>query len=140
MKKVYVVTKGCYSDYHIVSVWSDKEKAEKIAKYWSYGCDSAEVEEWELDPDMPDDISSMKEYYHIKYARPIGFDKGFWTAEKISKHGKDAENDVEWTMERNNYSWFEMDIFTDCVKDEDHAIKIAQDKRAELIAISEGIT
>lgn len=30
MAKVYVITKGCYSDYHICAVTLDKEKAERL--------------------------------------------------------------------------------------------------------------
>ena len=41
----YVVTSGCYSDYHIEGVYTDKDKAERYANI--HGCD---VEEWELDP------------------------------------------------------------------------------------------
>ena len=33
MNKVYVVTAGCYSDYHIVAVFSTKEKAEEYIAY-----------------------------------------------------------------------------------------------------------
>ena len=33
--KVYVVTEGEYSDYSIVKVFLDKEKAEKFAYWWS---------------------------------------------------------------------------------------------------------
>lgn len=46
--KLYAVTKGDYSDYHIITLTADKEAAKKIAKMFSnseYG--KAEVEEYE---------------------------------------------------------------------------------------------
>jgi hypothetical protein len=43
-KKIYLVTKGDYSEYHICSVWSTKERAEKNAKLIQ-----GYVEEWEID-------------------------------------------------------------------------------------------
>ena len=33
--KIYVVTRGCYSDYRIIAVFESKEKAEHYAKYHS---------------------------------------------------------------------------------------------------------
>lgn len=48
--KLYAVTKGEYSDYHIIALTADKEVAKKIAKMFSYGeydYDQAQVEEYE---------------------------------------------------------------------------------------------
>lgn len=44
--KVYVITKGEYSDYHICAVSLDAEKAKNIARICGYG---AEIEEYETD-------------------------------------------------------------------------------------------
>lgn len=46
MKKVYIVTSGEYSDYHIDAVFSAKEKAEEFADIVGTGF---EVEEYDLD-------------------------------------------------------------------------------------------
>lgn len=46
--KLYAVTKGDYSDYHIITLTADKEAAKRIAKMCSNGeYDKAEVEEYE---------------------------------------------------------------------------------------------
>lgn len=46
--KLYAVTKGDYSDYHIITLTEDKEAAKKIAKMFSNGeWDKAKVEEYE---------------------------------------------------------------------------------------------
>lgn len=47
--KIYVITKGCYSDYHICAVATDKEKAELLADKFSDRYDSAEIEEYDTD-------------------------------------------------------------------------------------------
>lgn len=52
MAKVYIVTEGCYSDYHIEACFSTKKEAQKyidnvkqIENFW----DEPTIEEWELD-------------------------------------------------------------------------------------------
>lgn len=45
--KLYAVTKGDYSDYHIITLTADKEAAKKIAKMFSNGDDKAKVEGYE---------------------------------------------------------------------------------------------
>lgn len=51
--KVYVITKGEYSDYHICAVATDPEKADALAKFYSTKYDSAVVEERDTE-DAPD--------------------------------------------------------------------------------------
>lgn len=46
-KKIfYAVTKGDYSDYHIVAITDDEEKAQKLAKVFSDDWDEAKVEKY----------------------------------------------------------------------------------------------
>ena len=47
---LYVITEGCYSDYHIVCIFTDKEKAENYAKY-NTGFDTLNIEEYETEDD-----------------------------------------------------------------------------------------
>lgn len=47
--KIYVITKGSYSDYHICGVSTEKEKAEEFAKMCSDNFDEAMVEEYETE-------------------------------------------------------------------------------------------
>jgi len=54
MNKVYVVTAGCYSDYHIVAVFSTKEKAEEYIAY--HGTNNT-LEEYELDKELDREVS-----------------------------------------------------------------------------------
>lgn len=48
MEKIYVVTQGDYSDYHIIACFTDKEKAELCAKIYSDYYDEAGVEEYDI--------------------------------------------------------------------------------------------
>lgn len=45
--KIYVVTKGEYSDYHIITATTDLSVAEAVAKKFSDAYDNAEIEEYD---------------------------------------------------------------------------------------------
>jgi len=55
--KVYVVTSGCYSDYSIEKIFTDKQKAEE---YKEWLIDANDVEEYETEDDM-----AFNKYYKI---------------------------------------------------------------------------
>ena len=118
--KVYVITKGCYSDYRIVGVSLDKKRAKEIAKAvddskesWLY---EARVEEYDTD------LLATCLRYHVSYIQ------GRWEA------GAD-----DYDEHQTNYMYNEKS-FVVYAKDEEHAIKIAQDMRAEYLAKQKGIT
>ncbi len=54
MGKIFIVTDGAYSGYHIVGVFSSREKAEEFAPAAVADIGYATIEEWELDV-MPDE-------------------------------------------------------------------------------------
>lgn len=60
--KLYVVTQGEYSDYHIEKIFLDKDKAENYAKYHR-----AEVEEWETDDEDYEIIKNGYYYISLDY-------------------------------------------------------------------------
>lgn len=64
--KIYVITKGEYSDYHICAVATDLEKANALAEYYSDRYDAAEVEEYDTD-DAPDPTKG-KWMYRVRFA------------------------------------------------------------------------
>lgn len=47
--KVYIITKGRYSDYHICAVTLDKDRAERLRKMFDTRYEDARVEEYILD-------------------------------------------------------------------------------------------
>jgi hypothetical protein len=61
--KIYVITKGCYSDYHIAAVTDDKEKAEFLKLKFSDEYDPANIEEYDTDEYSVEGIQNMKLFY-----------------------------------------------------------------------------
>lgn len=51
--KVYVITKGRYSEYHICAVTTDPDTAERLARIYSDRWDDASVEEYDTDASQP---------------------------------------------------------------------------------------
>lgn len=47
--KIYVITKGCYSDYHICAVTEDKYKADLLVKRFTDNREEAHIEEYDTD-------------------------------------------------------------------------------------------
>ena len=119
--KIYVVTQGDYSDYHIVAVCTKKASAERIKNLLTDGWCDPEIEEYESDVY---DINPTYKAYHVV----------------IWKNG-----DIKCEEEYNSYcaedvneykDWFVYDVFA---KDEEHAKKIALDKIAEYKAKKKGL-
>jgi len=143
---LYVVTQGEYSDYHIVGIYSDRETAEKIRKYKSVHDDMCEIEEYELNPNLPKDVDEVKEYWRVSYNKPDFFDRSkLISSEGIRWHvwtefymKQDNKPDIEYKFSKD-YRWGEVYVLKSIAKDADHAIKIAQDIRAKVIAEQEGI-
>ena len=135
---VYVVTEGSYSSYHIIGIYSTKEQAEKIKKYHSGLYDHPDIEEWELNGDIPEDIEDVREYYHITY-RDRQYGEGRWECSRYTKVGKENIKDCPYELDKRFPLFFRIDIPCDRVKDAQHAIKIAQDKFAEIKAMKEGL-
>jgi len=118
--KVYVVTTGQYSDYGITAICSTKEMGEYANLL--YGDEANGVDEWEVDelPKHPEGklpfTVQMKESGDSEVKREsIGYFK-----EKCEPYGDDET--------------FCFDVWA---KDEQHAVKIANEKRVQLIANGE---
>ena len=115
--KVYVITKGVYSDYHIVGVVLDKNRAEEIVETISTTHSKAFVEEYDTDSFA---TCLRFEVYYIY---------GNWNAIVDEYNNKHMNNCL-----------YDENHFIVYAKDKDHAIKIAQDMRAEYLAKKKGIT
>lgn len=125
---VYVVTAGCYSDYHICGVTTKEKQAECWADSYSDIINDARVETWPL-------------------ATRNGDDRSAW----IVKFKGDAIQGVRWdnrgqqTMDRNfwphvyDFSWTADVEIGVLAKDEEHAKKIAKDAYMKWKAEREGV-
>lgn len=134
--KVYVITKGSYSDYHICAVTLDEQEAERLAKIHTDSWDTADVEEWDTD-----------EHQHLLCGRlpyVVTFHAGYY-------HPRNGQYITEKT-DFNRYTGSRKD-FTPrvCLNDRkdtvylyaagsEAAVKIAAEKRAQARAEKEGLT
>lgn len=115
--KIYVITKGCYSDYHIAAVTDDKDKAEFLKLKFSDEYDEANIEEYDTDEYSVEGIQNMKLFY--------------W---KVSIfHGKSV---VYPYLSGNQY----FNVYPDGIKavviarTKEQAIKIVRDKYAQYLS------
>ena len=133
--KVYVITKGSYSDYHICAVATDKEKAEKLAEIYTDRWDDAEVEEYDTDATI--DVLNGRIPYAIRFDMRLNM--------------RNASNELEWrvspftpgVVEEPLYGGFKNEkqlVVRLYALDETTAIKVAAEKAAEFLAQKEGLT
>lgn len=121
--KVYVITKGDYSDYHICAVTLDKNRAEKLRKMFSDHWNKAEIEEYTLDEEK------TRRKYGVVFDVKGAFKR--FCAEECDLHDDGFIDD--WNDDDDGITiWVES-------ADEAHALKIAQDRLAEYKAKKAGI-
>lgn len=116
--KVYVITSGCYSDYHICSVNLDKNKADELAKKYSTRYDSANIEVF--DTEEEEEVLKFENVYVCWY----------------------YEKNDEIKVNESEFSYFEYDdlkvsktgyglVTYVLANTKDDALKIASDKFAK---------
>jgi len=123
MAKVYIVTSGSYSDYHINAVFSTEELAQGYIDRW--GTSDYDIEEWDLDNPNPFERVG-KDYYYVAIRKDGDILDG---AKKMPPSAQDESiipavygTTMPWMVV---YCW---------ATDEKHAIKIANEKRTQAIA------
>lgn len=127
MSKLYAITSGEYSDYGIITLCSDRERAEKLVEWYNRyeKYDKAEIEEYEDGIIIPDE--SVKPY-EVTF-RPDGSIR--WTSQTSPGHAVDGG--------------YVLECFDGChiiyvlATDEESAEKIAAEKRAKYIAERTGV-
>ena len=132
--KVYVITNGIYSDYHICGVATDYETAEKIRAYTSNRYDESQIEEY--DTDIWTDIMKNGYMYYVSATDGV-IDYVRRTSGSECNDAYIRKNSVE------NYvgPFSNVNIHTVYViaKSEDHAKKIASDLFAKYEAEKNGL-
>ena len=118
--KVYIITKGSYSDYHICAVAIDKEKAEKLEDYYTDEWDEANIEEYDTEDKNPF-ISNLKLYF------VCCAENGELTPFLITNPNSVRPNDSPRVTE-HDYGQYTLYVWA---SNEKHAAKIASDKIAE---------
>lgn len=133
---VYVVTKGCYSDYQICGVALDKDRAEKLVRFYSDGYDDAQIEEYDTEAECNDVLERLVPVYQVDIAPNGQYSVSIWKY-------VDSQNgfDTQYIFPNAHANGPESMRFKARIlaKDADHAAKIACDERAKRIAFSLGL-
>lgn len=130
MAKVYVITKGCYSDYHICSVTLDKEKAESLRVLFDGSNSRDETRIEEFDTESHTDLLAGRKPYRVSFR----------------KNGDLCSvNEDVWGIEYFKPGINEFPKLNECLvvylyaNSKIDAIQIAAEKRALYLATKEGI-
>ena len=127
MKTFYAVTDGDYSDYHIIAITDNKERAENIKKLYSSKYSEPMIEEFF------DEEAKSEVLYDVLYNTDGSYNVNLQTFDK--KYFSDI-NIIRENILCNH--WWKYQVLV-IAKDKNHAIKIAQDLWAEYRAKKEGI-
>jgi len=138
---ILVVTEGAYSDFRVVALFDEehRKEAELIAAQFADG----RVGEMELNPELPKELYSEEyKFYRVamKYdGTSIYSHKHYWEPdEDKDRVGFFLTNDTIW---QNNIKYvtngYHVMITRVWARDEKHAVKIANERRAMIIAANE---
>lgn len=120
--KVYVITQGCYSEYHICAVTMDIDRAKRLQKLFTDGYgNSANIEEFPLDEIQPKHVYGVEFSTDTHQLACVRRDIYAWRSSGLIE--EDYETVTIWVAAKN----------------EDSAIKAAQDRYAQYRAEQEGI-
>lgn len=129
---VYVITKGCYSDYGICAVTLDKEVAERLRVLHTDRWDDAMIEEYDTDAydkhlkiGLPWEVS-FNEDGSIRWSERKSVD--YYKLGCVEKHYRDVIDGYVHKLS-----------VTVLAETKEAAIKIAAEKRAEYLATKMGI-
>lgn len=124
--KVYVLTSGEYSDYHIVGVLLDEEQARIAAEVMTTRYDDVTVEEY--DTDVLKFIKPGWKYWAVDFSEKTHsvVDVSYHDYFDALREPRFYERNKIWTVE----------VYAE---DEDHAIKSASDKLDKYLAEQAGL-
>lgn len=129
--KVYVVTDGNYSDYEVVGIFVDKDKANNYCEL--HTSLDGNVEEWDtMDEDYKIEKPNMFKYYYVELTTQGEVKQ---CEELIYKQLKSMD-DIDTTLYETFFGTFCCNVIADS---EDKAIKITRDKRIQFLADKYGI-
>lgn len=128
MNKVFVVTSGDYSDYGIDAIFSTRDLAQAfIDAFKANKWHEMDIEEWDLDPNKIHFKQNRKPYF-LRINKK-GDVKDLEVADSAYGFKQDIP-DAEISYTANN-EWMNINCFAN---DENHAVKIAGEKRAQILA------
>ena len=131
--KIYIITKGDYSAYHICAVSTDKKKVETLRKAFSDSWDEARIETYETDKFLTEIENGFKLY---DCAMKENGDMSITTFESNLDYIDSADFKVGKYEKGYMAPGYGVYVWA---KDKEHARKIAADKIAEFKAKKEGV-
>lgn len=141
MKKIFAVTSGCYSDYHVCALFSSREKAEAF-KSAVPDYDYNDIEEYELDPPTADLLRRGYSVWNVHMLKDGTTERADRTDNSSYNVGEAGTHRIwERTKARAYRGKGIPDILTAMVwaKTQEQAIKIVNEKRTQMIATGEWI-
>ena len=124
MKNIYIVTSGDYSDYHICAVFETEELAKRYIESFKQYNDMG-IETFTLNDTAPDNGLSA---YFVRMLRDGDVEMVNQESSDYGFNGMAGSTQVLKTVNGTK-------LFVHCfAKDEAHAVKIAGEKRREIIA------
>jgi hypothetical protein len=133
-KNVYLVSRGYYSDYRVVAVFSTLQRAKEFMNLLPHEKEWNEVETYELDPPTVALIKEGYQYYTVRMRRDGKVESvavqplNVYSIEECSR---DSIHDFYFVPCRGGGELLEAAVWA---KSEQHAIKIVNEKRVQLIA------
>ena len=130
--KIYVITEGCYSDYHIVGVATDREMAEKIRQRNNEDSiydDATRIEEYDTEvwEEMIRDDRYIFKVWETPFGELVAYRENWDIEEKYSIRNK---------VDCNNNDKLSVYVLAKSVQ---HARKIGSDMFAKYKAEKEGL-
>lgn len=139
--KVYIVTRGCYSDYSIDKVFTDREKAEKYVAYNSGGYDEPMIEEYDTVEQDFEQINYIEVNYDITKDDEF-FEIEFFKTDSIGKELKSVET-TDFSVNRfeDDYDslFLTRTISAEHIKEniKDKYLKVCRDLYAQIKSLKE---
>lgn len=125
VSKVFVITKGSYSDYTIVGIYSTSKGAQRAISLLNIE-DVNEIEEYELN-ELDPLVNKFARGYRIWW---VSMQRDGTVARVYAE--RSLHTYINHRKDGNPAVWGQV-----LAKSEEHAIKIVNDKRAQLIAAGE---
>jgi hypothetical protein len=138
--KVWVIEQGEYSDYRVVGVFSSYENAKLIADAingYDGSSDDAEIREWDMDPAVSEIRKGLKRYFiHMeRNGDVVRCDpQSVSTYSLVNKFYVWRRSTAPAYIGQNKSDLLDATVWA---RDGKHAVKIANEKRSQMIADGE---
>lgn len=133
IKSVFVVASGEYSDYRVDGIFDTRELAEEFIREFPE-TDCGGVEEWPINPGI-DEVRQGRNPYRVLMLRD-----GTTESVHIIERSRYALRDIPYIWRRSTAPAYRGKGIPDCLSgtfwgtDQQHAVKIANEKRTRMIA------